>query len=157
MQKVDFCYEGETISVFCSEKDKMKDIVDKFCNKSSIIKSSICCLYSGNQLDENLTLENILQSNNIEKITILVVKSDNQEQNNSKVKASQIICPKCGEIALINFKDYKITTICKKNHKIEKILLKDFEETQMIDESKIICEECVEKNKSNSYHKHFFA
>ena len=157
--KVDFIYEGRTISIFCTEKDKIKEAINKFCFKAKVTKDSIYCLYSGNQIDENKVVKNLFQSKNKEeKITILVYSynKESQEKKESKVKSSQIICPKCGEIALVTFKNYKLFITCKNNHVQESIFLNDFEKSQIIDESEIICNECKTINKSISYNKEFF-
>ena len=54
-------------------------------------------------------------------------------------------------------KDYKITlSECKNDHIIENISLKEFENSQKIDLSKIECNNCNEKNKGNSFKNEFF-
>ena len=135
----------------------MKDIVQKFCIKAEVDKSTIYCLYAGKILDEELLLENILRSKNIyDKIVILVYPLSKptiiKEQT---VKPSNIICPKCQNIAIIKIKDYKIEINCKNNHIINNIFLKDFYSCQKIDESKIICNSCKKQNKANTYNKEF--
>ena len=71
--KVEFYYNGEKIDVYCSEKELMKDIVEKFCFKVRVEKSSIYCLHSGQTLEENVTLEKLIKSKTSEeKIAILV-------------------------------------------------------------------------------------
>ena len=58
-------------------------------------------------------------------------------------KSKEIICPKCKENILIEIKDYKINMYdCKNKDIIENIKIKEFENTQKIDISKIICNEC---------------
>ena len=75
-------------------------------------------------------------------------------KNNSKI-SRDIICTECGEICLIKFEDYKIKLYdCKNNHK-EYIYLNDYNETQKIDETKVICKLC-KKKKSESYNNKFF-
>ena len=72
------------------------------------------------------------------------------------IKSKDIICPKCGEIFLINFKDYKIIlNNCKNNHE-NIISLNEYENTQNINENKIICDICNKNNKSKSYNKKFY-
>ena len=80
-----------------------------------------------------------------------------EEENKSKVKPAQVICPECSEVALLNFKNYKLSiSRCKKNHKFDKMSLEDFDKKQIIDESKIICENCRTNNKSVSFNKSFY-
>ena len=53
--------------------------------------------------------------------------------------------------------DYKINLFeCKNGHKIDNILLDEFEDTQKIDIKTIECEICKESNKSNSYNNIFY-
>ena len=109
-QSVEFYYNGVTMVILCSEKEKMKDIVQKFCVKAKIDKSTIYCLYAGKILDEKILLENILRSKNKDdKIVILVYPLSNQTIiNEQKVKPSNIIFLECQDIAIIKIKDYKI-------------------------------------------------
>ena len=159
-QIVYFDYEGVTTNIYCTEKERMGEIVQKFCTKVGVDKSSICCLYSGNILDEKMTLENLKKSKNFSgKISILVTSLSDPDCINKKVdltKSSQIICPECQEMAQIKFKNYKLSIKCKNNHIIKNKFLKDFLKTQLIDESKIICDSCKLKNLKNSYNKEFF-
>ena len=98
--------------------------------------------------------------NNIDKkrgkINILVYDKKRAIINNSIVKSKEIICPKCYENCRIKMNNYKIILYgCKNEHIIKNILLEKFNETQMIDESKIICSNC-NNNKSNAYNKEFY-
>ena len=45
---------------------------------------------------------------------------------------------------------------CKNNHKIDKIFLSEFESTQTIDLSKIICQNCKKFSKANVHNKSFY-
>ena len=48
---------------------------------------------------------------------------------------------------MINIKDYKINLYgCKNGHKIENILLNEYENIQKIDMSKVICNKCYKNN-----------
>ena len=44
-QIVSFSYEGVITNIYCSGKEKMEEIVQKFCTKAGIDKSSVYCLY----------------------------------------------------------------------------------------------------------------
>ena len=154
-QEVYFQYKGLTVSVHCSLKAKMADIIQSFCSKVEVDKNEILCLYSGNKLDENIVLENLMK-NKDEKITLLVYDKENEEKIDPIVHSPQIICPECKDIAIIKFNNYKISFNCKNNHDKKCFLLKDFDENQKIDESKIICNICKIKNKSSSFNKEFF-
>ena len=158
-QNIEFCYNGVIIAVHCSEKEIMKDVIQRFCIKANVDKSKIYCLYSGMILDENLVIENLIKSKNKgDKIVILVYPIDNRYTiiKGQMVKQSNIICPQCQDIATIQIQNYKISINCRNNHKTDNIFLKDFETSQKIDESKIVCGSCKQQNKSNTYNKEFF-
>ena len=78
--KVEFFYDGQKVDILCSEKEKMKDVVEKFCIKATVEKNSIYCLYGGKILDEIITLEALMKSKGKnEKISILVYPKENQD------------------------------------------------------------------------------
>ena len=158
--EIDFIYHGKKIAILCSKKELMKDIINRYSNKSKIVLNSIYFLYAGDKINENSSLEKIIQKEdkNKKKIEILVCskEEENQEENKSKIRPTQVICPECGEVALLDLKNYKLIISCKNNHKLDKMLLEDFDKTQIIDESKIICEKCRTTNKSISFNKVFY-
>lgn len=80
-----------------------------------------------------------------------------EENINTIVRSKQIICSECGENCLIQISNFKARLYnCINEHDVDGIALEEFENTQKIDESKIICELCKTMNKANSYNKSFF-
>ena len=75
----------------------------------------------------------------------------NLNLNESIIKSKDIICPKCFDIAKIYIKDYKIKLKCKNKHISNNILIDEYENSQKMDLSKIICHNCKTKNKGNTY------
>ena len=72
------------------------------------------------------------------------------------IKSKDIICPKCGEMCLINLNKYKIElNNCKNKHK-NIIPINDFDNTQNINESKIICDICKNNNKGKTFNNIFY-
>ena len=71
------------------------------------------------------------------------------------IRSKDIICPKCGELCLLGYKDYKIILNNCKNKDENIISLDEFENTQIINENKIICNICNTNNKSKPYNKKF--
>ena len=85
-------------------------------------------------------------------MNILVEEYKKEKIKKNEILSKDIICPECKENILIGLDDYKINLNgCKNGHSFNNILIKDFENKQMIDISKIICEECKISNKSISY------
>ena len=86
----------------------------------------------------------------------LLPKTEYDNNNKNLVISKEVICPECQEYAFIKLIDYKITIYdCKNGHKTKDIFINDFENTQKIDISKIICAKC-KKNKGSTYNNEFF-
>ena len=67
------------------------------------------------------------------------------------IKSKEIICPKCYEICSMKMKDFTIKLYdCKNLHVTKNISLDEFENTQKINISKIICNNCNNNNKFNT-------
>ena len=162
MVEVEFQYNGNITIIQCQQEQKMSEICNNFMNKSNINDKEIYYFYDGqggNLFNKNLSFNQIANSfdKNRKKMSVLVYDNDKINKNNSKIKPKNIICPKCYENAKINIKDYKLNISgCKNNHKISNMLFNEFENTQIIDLTKIICSKCKERNKSETYNNEFF-
>ena len=150
MSQVIFNYKGRNTIIQCNENEKMKDIFLRFCSKPKVDRNHLLFTYdgkSGNDLNEELTF--IQMANSMDKqrkimnfLVDNIKEIDNNENNNNSImKSKDIICPECGENINIKIKNYKISLYdCKNGHKIDNLSLDEFEESQNIDLSKIICE-----------------
>ena len=164
MYQVEFNYNGNTIPIQCRENDKLSEICEKFATKVQIQKSSICFSYGGNSgKDFNEELSIIEMANYLDKqkrkMNILANNITNIKENNKEsiIKSSNIICPECGEIAKINIKNYKISIYdCKNGHQINNLTFDEFDNSQKLDLSTIICNQCKENNKNITYNKEFY-
>lgn len=160
MAEIEFIYNGIKTVIQSEINKKFKDILKNLSAKIEIQLDSIYCLYSGKVIDDqNLSLYKIM--NNIDKenkkMTVQINDIDKTSENNSLIKSKQAICPKCGEKAKMSINDYKIRLYdCINGHDTNDILLEEFENTQKIDLSKIICEKCKINNKANSYKNIFY-
>ena len=154
MSDVNFINNGIDTLILCSKEETMKEICSKYAIKIQKNLDDLIFLYGGKNLNLELKLNQISEQN---KINILVYDKHSTVINTNNVfKISKdVICPECGDICLIKFEDYKIKLYgCKNNHK-KYILLNDYDNTQKIDESKIICNIC-KKTKNESYNNKFF-
>ena len=162
MAKVEFNYYGTKIIINCKKNEIMKNVCQSFIKKIEEDKNNIYFVYNGIEgykFDENLTFEQMINSEDKKenKINLLAFKNGKEEEINDIIKSKDIICPICGECIKIDINNYKITLFeCKNNHRIDNILLDEFENTQKIDYKKIICEICNDKNKSDSYNNIFY-
>ena len=69
--------------------------------------------------------------------------TDDGTKLGNKHKNRCIICPECKEKAKICFNNYKFSFFdCKNGHNINDILIKDFDATQYVNDSKISCQKC---------------
>jgi hypothetical protein len=92
-----------------------------------------------------------------EKTTIIGNNDPNQNETKGIIKSKEVRCPKCQENILLKFDNYNITLYnCKNKHKEENISFNRFVEIQKIDLSKIICNSCKERNKSNVSNNEFY-
>ena len=158
MASIEFIYKGHNTIILCNINDKIKDIINKYITKTSINKNSVIFLYSGNIIDEGLKLSEIIGKEEKDKIKIIIVDSEDDKDNNKlKIKSKYIICPKCQENIKYKMNEYKIYLYeCKNGHRMNNILLNEFENTQYIDISKIICDICKENNKGETYKNGFY-
>ena len=140
MAKVIFNFKGIDTIIQCKIEDKFKDICQKFCAKSQKNIKDLIFLYGGKILNLELKFNKV--ANQIDKqnlkMNILVYDKNSEiiNENEGIIKSRDIICPKCGEIYLIEFKDYKIKLNNCKNKDENIISLNEFENTQNINEIK---------------------
>ena len=146
MAEISFIYEkGEKIIIQCNNlEEKIENIINKFKNKIKEEDNNLSYIYNGDKISEELELNKIIKDKNEKKINILVYNNKNKEK---EIISNQIICPECKENILLNLKDYKINLYeCKNGHKIENILLNEFENIQKLNISKSICNKCYKNN-----------
>ena len=159
MVEVIFNYNGIDTIIQCKLNDKMKDIINKYIFKIRINKDNIYFIYNGDKMNEGLELNELINENdkNRKKMNILVNENGKTNKGEIKIKSKEIICPECKENILFNLKDYKINLYeCKNNHIKNNILLNEFENTQLIDLSKIICNECKIQTQADTYNNEFY-
>ena len=158
-----FEYMGSKYYIQCKQDEKIKTIMEKFGNKIGIDKNSLLFLYNGVTLNEDQTFEDEAKKEDIERKRMnVIVYSRNtvlgiNKPNNEIKKSKYIICPNCHEncrMSIINFKI--ILYDCKNKHLFNNIFLDEFDNTQFINESNIICSNCIDKNKSNSHDNMFY-
>ncbi len=161
MTEIEFIFEGTFIIIQCKSEEKFEEIIKRFTIKAGKKKDELIFIYGGGFIDENLTFKE--QANEMDKsrnkMSIIVSKKNekNLDEQDSFKKSNYIICPKCKESARILINNYKIELYnCKKGHKTNDILINDFDKTQNLEESEIICLNCNKANKNDSFNNKFF-
>ena len=161
MSKAILNYKGQETTILSKKGEKMKDILKKFCKKIQKDSNKLYIIYDGKIVNEELTFDEILNSDDKERnvMNALVdeIEEFNEPNNGNIIKSKNIICPKCKENILIKFDDYNVNLFhCKNGHELNNLSIKDFESTQYINISNIICSSCKEKNKGNTYNNEFY-
>ena len=164
MIQISFNYEANIFDIQSNLEEKMMVSVMKFITKADLNLEDVYFLYNGGYLELEKTVDNIINKDNRadKKMSILVnlLNFENKTTKNNFVISKIPICPTCKSNSRMIMKEYKILLLkCKNMHKSNNLFLGDYEETQKIDESKIICENenCVKKgNKNDSYNNIFF-
>ena len=162
MSEVEFRLNDLVITIQCNENDIMKDIINKFIIKtqSDLDINSLSFIYGGEKINVETTFSENLKFNDKDskKMVILVyLNIEKKDDSNLYINSREIICPTCGEGACIDIKDYKISFYgCKNDHKIDNTLLDEYEKSQIIDQSKIICQICKLNNKKETYNNEFY-
>jgi len=126
MAQVEFQYDGISTIIQCKEDQNMSEICNNFITKSNINENNINYIYDGKnykQFDKDIAFNQI--ANTIDKarkkMNIFVMSNEKTfiDDNNTKVRAKNIICPKCSEnIKIKKIENYKLDLFeCKNNHK----------------------------------------
>ena len=160
MAEVEFIYNGTKTIIQCNLNEKIKDISKRFKDKINLTNKNINFTYNGNLvLNEELKFEEIVNNEDKIRKKMSFIVFDNLIETKDKdiIKSKEIICPECKENIRMNINEYKINLLkCKNGHNKENILLDEFEETQNINLTDIICNICKNNNKSISYDNIFY-
>ena len=140
MASVEFVDGGIKAIIQCNENDKLEDIIQRYCFKTEKNIEKMIFLYSGNIIiNKNKTFNEIANSEDKKRKIMSIIIDNKSSDNKNLIKSKYIICPKCKETIRINIKDYRIKFYeCENNHTIDNLSISDFNNTQIIDESKII-------------------
>jgi hypothetical protein len=146
---LDFIYNGCLTKVHCTRNEYMKDIFKKYLSKINKDINDVYFIYNGNKINEELKLEQINNKDNGIKILVNDINVNNNENKLNQFK--DIICPECGDVCLLDIKDYKIMlNKCINKHNIENLLLDEFNDLQKNNYLNILCNNC-KKNKSEVF------
>ena len=161
--EISFTFNGINTNIQCTKDIKFKDILKKFRYKIKGEEKSLFFMYNGTYIkNEELTFNEIANSEDKKrnKMNILVNEIEEDEQNHKKefiIKSKNIICPKCKEDIKFKIEEYNILLYgCKNNHEKDNIFFGEFDSTQNLDISKIICNACKIYNKSSIHNNIFY-
>ena len=123
-QRVLFCIETKSIN-------KIKKIDMRFVN----------FIYNGNVAKNNIPLAQVINEDDRKRnvLSILVNKNDFDE-----ITHNSITCPKCFCEAEMSWEGYKAKLKCPNGHFFNNLSVREFEKTQELELSKIVCDICKE-------------
>ena len=154
MAEVFFNYNGANTSIQSTEEEQFKEICNKFLTKRLLDENSVFFIYNGEKINENAIFKEIAneEDKKRKKMNILVYDNNSTIVNQPVfISSRETICPTCKDSSFIEVNNYKINLFgCDKNHTVNNIFLKQYEDTQKINATKIKCSQC-EANKSNTY------
>ena len=131
------------IIIQSTRQEKLENVFKKLKQKTNENLDFYIFLYGGKQINKN-SKDTLFEINKTDKeIQILIVPFSDIKNEKSFKKSKYIICPKCQKNSIIKFENYKIILEeCDNNHITSNIFFEDFEKTQLINQSKIECENC---------------
>ena len=160
MVSIEFEYQQTKTLIQANLSERFETILNKFKIKTNVNTDSLCYLANGSNIEKNDIIENIMNDNDKQNQMIKILVNDTNigdSKNDNLVKSKDIICPACKEVCKMEIKNYRIKLYdCKNGHVKENIKLDEFNKTQIIDISKIICDNCKINNKAESYKNKFF-
>ena len=155
--KVNFIYKGSPTTVQGKSEQTMEEMCRKFVVKFGINQNDVYYLYNGNVINRDNTFNDIVNINDRERGEMNVVVYEEKEEEKKEIKCKYVLCPTCKEKAQIKLNNYKISIFgCKNGHHIKDMNYEDFEKTQNINESEIICDSCQEQNKYDATQNLFY-
>ncbi len=161
--QIELSYDGVNTTIQCRADEKLKDIFKNFKFKVKAENKMLIYMYNGNILkNEELTFNEVAnpEDKKRNKMNILVVEGEGQPVQPPQdyiIKSNNIICPECKEDIKFNIEDYVINLFeCKNKHDKDNIFLDEFNTTQNINVSKIICQNCGKYNKANVHNNIFY-
>jgi len=161
--QIELSYNCQNTIIQCTKDEKLKDIFKNFIFKVKAENKILIYMYNGITIqNEEVTFNEIANTEDKkrDKMNILVVEDvDNHISPilNHIIKSKNIICPECKEDIKFKIEDYVINLFeCKNKDDIDNIFFNEFDSTQNIDISKIICQNCGKYNKSNVHNNIFY-
>ena len=99
-----FICNGDEYSIKSQKNDLIKNIFKKYEETKGLNHEEVCYLFNGNIIDENSTIENMINKDEKQnEMKLLAYDFKEDEYDDLLVQSKEIICPGCKEICEINF------------------------------------------------------
>ena len=152
---VNINYNDEIITIECNPEEKMEKVYQKLSKKEDIDINSIYLNYNGRVIIQKVKFQDFLNYDGKKRNEIQLYATLKDHEFHFR-RTKKVICPICGESAQVEIKNYKISIHeCKYNHKIDDLNFNEFETSQLINESKIMCNKC-DRSKKDTYKNDFY-
>ena len=157
MSSIEFIYEGISSIIQCKPEEKMSEIFSRYSSKSNLEINKLYFVSEGKVLKKELTYSETTKTNLIKVLVYTVNENEAPIANITKTKPKFIMCPTCYENTILNFDNCKINlSKCRNDHELKNILLNEFEEKQKYNMAQIKCQDCKNKNKSETAFNEFY-
>ena len=151
MAEIIFNFQKREINIQCNINETMKDLCNKFATKIEKDINFLNFFYNSERINFSFTFSQQANEEDLKRKKIDISVYEILSNNQSKIHYKDIICPKCKDSILINFNNYKIAlNECKNRHQFNNIFLDEFQKTQLLDYSKILCKKCSNGYLNNS-------
>ena len=140
-------------------EEPFQNIINRYLNKTLQEPGSLYFISKGKPMNANESIGNQMneQEKKDKRIIIYVMLIEKENKNDIIIKSKDIICNECKEPCRIKFENYKIKLYeCPNGHIQDNIKFINFDNTQNINISKIICNKCPYKNKGNCPNDEFY-
>ena len=155
MVEIEFDLNQTKTIIHSNLNESFQKVIDKYIQKSSLDPHTVYFISNGNKIIPGKSVES--QMNDLNKknkkmnILVNIIEESDKDKEEMIAMLKEIICPECKEPCKIFFDNYKIKLYdCMNGHINKDIKIPDFKNTQEINNSKIICDDCKFKNKGNS-------
>ena len=110
MFNVEFEYQSSKTYIQAINEDKMRQVCFKFSQKVQVDLNQLYFMYSGNIVNLDLSVEQIINKADKERkmMSIIVNDYNTSQGNNNRILSTHVICPICKENARFEIKDYRI-------------------------------------------------
>ena len=161
MPQVIFIFENREIKIQCDIHNTMEEICKKFSIKMNKEIDKLVFIYNGEQIQQNILFEQQINSEDKKSNEMkILVKDDDFDKTiveDKFAKSNEIICPKCYESTFLNIINFNFNISgCKNSHNFNPLTLYEFERSQNYNLSKIICNNCNQNNKGNTFNNKFY-
>jgi len=159
MITIEFDFNQKITIIQANLSDPFRVPLNQFFQNASIPPNSVNFIANGLTILPEDTVDSHMSDLNKQeqKMSVLVEPVNLSNQNEVRIQSNDIICPKCKEPCIIKIEDYHLKLFkCINGHITDGIKIDDFNKTQEINISTIVCGQCKIKNKGNTTNHEFY-